>query len=105
MYPIFFVILFFVLALLIPVAWSCGHVYGRVRGPKTVLCPADRNSAVLMLDAAEAVRAHLRGNEGLRICSCSQWPERLGCAQECMPELRRQWSAGSVACAGCRTVQ
>lgn len=88
MWVVYFVIAYFLLALLIPLAWSVGRVYMRVRGARNVDCPADRQPALVAADAGFAVKAHLLGDSRLRVQSCSRWPGSRNCGQECLLQLR-----------------
>ena len=83
-----FIPAYFVLALLIPVVWSLGRVYLRYRDRRNVHCPETRGEALIGVDVKHAVLAHAAGNPGLRLRSCSLWPERRACAQACLTQVR-----------------
>lgn len=56
------------------------------RGQRLVTCPENRRPAGVRLDAAHAVltawpKAHMR------LDSCSRWPERAGCGQQCLRQI------------------
>jgi hypothetical protein len=63
------------------VAWP---VYARYRGARLVTCPQTHGRANVRLDALHAATTGLIGGERLRLAACSLWPERMGCAQECI---------------------
>jgi hypothetical protein len=87
MWAIFAVIGYFLLALLIPIAWSLGNVWRRTRDVQAVTCPGDGEPALLSLDPGHAIRMHLRGDAELRVLECSQWPELGGCARQCLTQI------------------
>jgi len=63
------------------IGWS---IYYRYLGPRVVNCPQTHGSASVRLDAMHAATTGLMGAARLRLASCSLWPERAGCAQECI---------------------
>jgi hypothetical protein len=58
--------------------------YLKLRGPRVVTCPADNTKAAVEVDALHALLGD-RGNLHLR--SCSHWPEREGCGQDCLRQI------------------
>ncbi len=60
--------------------------YLRARGPRVVNCPADDSQACVEV---AALRSLLGSSDldSLRLSSCSHWPERAGCGQECLEQL------------------
>jgi len=84
MWVVYFVISYFVLALLIPVAWTIGRVYSGMRVARNVTCPADQAAALVAADAGHAVKMHLLGDPRLRIRTCSRWTDGRTCGQECV---------------------
>ena len=78
---------FLLLALLIPASWSLRNVWRKIGGAHAVTCPGIGEPAVLKLDQWYAVRTHARGDAGLRVKACSQWPERGGCARQCLAQI------------------
>jgi hypothetical protein len=78
---------FLLLALLIPASWSLNKVWRKTSGAHAVTCPGAGEPAVLNLDRWYAVRMHARGDAGLRVTACSQWPERGGCARQCLAQI------------------
>ena len=59
----------------------------RYRGPRVIVCPDTRGSEVVEVDAPHAAWMSLVGEGELRLASCSRWPERSGCGQECLLEI------------------
>ena len=82
------------------------------RGRRVVHCPENRKPAGVLVDARHAAATALRKKPELRLSSCSRWPERAGCGQECLAQIAAApedclvrnilsgWYAGKV-CASC----
>lgn len=73
-----------ILFVLVPVA---GAAFSRFRGSRRVTCPEGEVGAEVGLDARRAAWTALFGEPDPRIRSCSLWPRRSGCAQECLRRL------------------
>jgi hypothetical protein len=60
------------------------------RGTRLVACPETKRPAAVELDAIRAALP-LLGDEPsrFRLTSCSRWPEKAGCGQECLGEIER----------------
>ncbi|MFB3826028.1 MAG: hypothetical protein ACE15B_04630 [Bryobacteraceae bacterium] len=70
-------------AVLIWAALGFLRPYFRERGARVVTCPENQQYAAVSADAG---RAALSGE--LRLESCSRWPERAGCGQQCLAQLQ-----------------
>lgn len=103
----------FVIAAIVLVAAPVGislQSYFRNRGRRSVICPENREPVTVETDDNFAFRTALRGQEHERLQSCSRWPEKGDCGQECLaqvdptPEnlerLLRKWYEGKN-CAIC----
>lgn len=77
----------FVLALLIPIAWTVGGTYLRFRSPRPVTCPEESQPATIRLDARFAAAMTVLGNPRARLRDCSRWPGRAACAQQCLQQV------------------
>ncbi len=71
-----------ILAVLALATVSLVRRYLKIRGQRVVTCPADKSRAAV---TADAVRGALRGS--LQLSSCSHWPERQTCGQECLKQI------------------
>jgi len=78
---------YLVMALAIPVSIALVPVWRRRQGAQQVTCPATGSSSIVTLDPWHAMRAHALGNYELRVRSCTGWPERCDCAQECLAQI------------------
>ena len=77
-----------------------------------VTCPENGRKAGVEVNASHAALAGLFGGTSLRLDSCSRWPEREGCGQECLSQIEAspegclvrtmltEWYAGA-SCAYC----
>jgi hypothetical protein len=77
--------------LVVLVAWT---VVGRLlitwlrqRGARAIVCPENRRPAGVTVDAGHAALRGFLGTERFRLSSCSRWPERAGCGQECLSQI------------------
>jgi hypothetical protein len=57
------------------------------RGQRVVTCPENHRPAGVTVDAIRASATALAGAPALRLSSCSRWPERAGCGQECLAQI------------------
>jgi hypothetical protein len=88
-YALFLVPLFFFGVYLVtglPIALSLQN-YFRNRGVQAVRCPDSGHSAHVKVDRKFAFWMALRGQEHSRLESCSRWPEKADCGQECLAQL------------------
>jgi len=86
---LFLVPVWFILVLLIPIAWSVGKVYNRSLGRRIVRCPETNRAANIELDARHAVAMHVVGNPVRKVQACSRWPEHQSCGRECLAQVPR----------------
>jgi hypothetical protein len=70
------------------VAWAAAS-YIRFRGTRVVTCPETRCSVAVEVDASRAAADAVMGRARLRLASCSRWPERGDCGQECVAQIER----------------
>jgi len=82
------------------------------RGARVITCPENLRPAGVLVDAAHAAASPFAQSPQLRLSSCSRWPERAGCGQECLQQIETapedclvrtilaQWYAGK-RCASC----
>jgi hypothetical protein len=84
----------------------------RYRGDRLITCPENLRPAGVRVDARHAAASGLLHPAELRLSTCSRWPERAGCGQECLSQIEAspegclvrhilsQWYQGKV-CASC----
>ncbi len=83
MSTVFYIVVIAAIAL---ASYLLARRYVAVRGPRAVTCPADGSRAAV---EANALRAVLRGPDPhqLSLKSCSHWPERSTCGQDCLRQI------------------
>ena len=72
------------LSALFLMAWIVARVYLRLRGTMLVTCPETSEPAAVAVDARHDAFTVPLGEPGLRLKSCSRWPESQGCSQKCL---------------------
>ncbi|HEX6903513.1 MAG TPA: hypothetical protein VF789_27600 [Thermoanaerobaculia bacterium] len=75
----------FVLTLLVRSWW-------RWRGERQVSCPRDHQPARVKVDEMGAAFHEIYGEPGPMLKVCSRWPEREGCGQECLVQIKPRGS-------------
>jgi hypothetical protein len=70
------------------------RVFLDARGDRVVACPDNGDVAAVRVDAAHAALTPASGDGHFRLESCSRWPEKAGCGQECL----RQIETGPTDC-------
>jgi hypothetical protein len=56
-------------------------------GQRVITCPENRRPAGVRVNAGHAAATALGRVPELRLSSCSRWPERAGCGQECLTQI------------------
>jgi len=93
--------LIWVLFVVAVAAWYVAGQYVEFRkykGKMLVTCPETGKPAAVKVNFGRAVWASLRGRRRIELASCSRWPERAGCDQECVceieanPEAHQAWT-------------
>ena len=84
-------ILYLVLGLLvvsmIPVGVLALREFIRYRGTRVVTCPETKQPVAVRVDKGHAAATSMFGEERLRLESCTRWPERRSCGQECLAQI------------------
>jgi hypothetical protein len=72
-------------------ALACyARAYLKMRGKRVVVCPETRRHVAVEVDAARAAATAAAGGEPeLRLRSCTRWPERSDCDQDCVHQIER----------------
>jgi len=61
--------------------------YLKFRGKRVIICPETRAPAGVEVDAEHAAVTSATTMAELRLKSCSRWPERQDCGQECLLQV------------------
>ena len=83
-YLISLIVAFVVLYLVVP---KMAGVYLKYRGKRVITCPETRKPAGVEVDVTHAALTAAIARPDLRLRSCSRWPERKDCGQECLLEV------------------
>jgi hypothetical protein len=59
----------------------------KARGKRLVTCPETLRPTAVEVDAPHAAMSAALGHPDLRLSSCSRWPERQGCGQDCLRQI------------------
>lgn len=59
----------------------------KYRGKRLITCPETRRPAAVDVDATHAALTALGGHPDLRLKTCTRWPERQDCGQECLMQI------------------
>lgn len=59
--------------------------FRRFRSPRILSCPETGGAAEVGIDASRAALSSAVGQPLLRVKTCSLWPERDRCKQDCLP--------------------
>ncbi|MCX6632517.1 MAG: hypothetical protein NTW28_33350 [Candidatus Solibacter sp.] len=68
--------------------WRLGSIWLKYRGQRVVTCPETKRPAGVAVDATHAVATVFGKAPELRLSECTRWPEKAGCGQECLSEVR-----------------
>jgi hypothetical protein len=88
-FALFPLALFFLGAALVtgpPLAMSLQNYY-RNRGRQSAICPENGEAVNVELDNNYAFWTAWRGQEHTRLQSCTRWPEKGDCGQECLAQI------------------
>ena len=64
-------------------AWA----WNKYRGRRVITCPENQRPAGVTVNAAHAAATALGRSPELRLSTCSRWPERRSCGQECLTQI------------------
>jgi hypothetical protein len=60
----------------------------KYRGKRLVTCPENRRPAGVSVDSGHAALTALVKEPKLRLSTCSRWPERAGCGEQCLSQIQ-----------------
>jgi hypothetical protein len=76
--------------------WIAIRGYRLYRKVQVVTCPETATPVAVKLHVVRAAATSLTGNADLRVRSCSRWPEKRNCGQECLSQIKAAPGACSV---------
>jgi hypothetical protein len=62
-------------------------MWWKYHGDRVITCPENQRPAGVVVDAAHVAARPFAGSPQLRLSSCSRWPERAGCGQQCLSQV------------------
>jgi hypothetical protein len=74
-------------AIAVAIGISYLRLFVSMRGDRVVTCPETLQPVGLQIDARLAARTALVDNQQLRVTTCTRWPEKQDCAQECLSQV------------------
>lgn len=84
---LYLVVLVLTLAVLYFTVPFAAGAYLKYRGKRVITCPETRTPAAVEVDARHAALTAAISHPDLRLKSCSRWPERKDCGQECLLQV------------------
>jgi len=88
------------------------RLWWKYRGDRVIHCPENHRPAGVQVNAIHVAAQPFAKSPHLQLSSCSRWPERAGCGQECLSQVAEapedclvrnillQWYLGK-RCASC----
>ena len=71
----------------VPVIFIATRTYVKYRGTRVVTCPETKKPVAVRVDKRLAASTSLSGETQLKLESCTRWPERKDCGQECLAQI------------------
>jgi hypothetical protein len=71
----------------VPVVFLATRTYLKYRGTRIVTCPETRKPVAVRVDKHLAASTRIAGETELQLESCTRWPERADCGQECVAQI------------------
>jgi hypothetical protein len=63
------------------------RAYLAMRGDRVVSCPENNQPVAVRVDAARAALGAVAGGGRWTLESCTRWPEKAGCGQQCLRQI------------------
>lgn len=74
-------------AVIVLSGWWFVPAWRRWRGKRVITCPETNEPQTVELDAKHAALTAFGASPELRLESCTRWPERQDCGQECLAQI------------------
>ncbi|HYL84919.1 MAG TPA: hypothetical protein VE263_11840 [Candidatus Angelobacter sp.] len=95
-----YILLVLVAAIFVSVVFELSRAlrtYFKFRGKRIITCPENHQAAAVSVAAGSAaVEAFLHAPH-LNLSECSRWPEKAGCGQECLSQIKESPEACLVS--------
>lgn len=76
--------------------WIGGKELGVFWGKMLVTCPENHETAAVNVAAGKAALSAMAGVHDVELKTCSRWPEKHDCGQECLADLRKDPESHAV---------
>ncbi len=86
-----YILLILVVSVAVAVAFELVRAlrtYFKFRGKRIVSCPETHQPAGVRVAAGKAALEAMVGSPHLSLSECSRWPEKEGCGQECLAQIK-----------------
>jgi hypothetical protein len=86
-----YILLVLAVAALAAVAFElkrASRAYLKFRGERIITCPENHQPAAVRVAAGKAALEATLHDPHLNLSECSRWPEKAGCGQECLSQIR-----------------
>ena len=87
MSQIFLIVGFAFLLSLVPVAFLVVRAYLKARGSRVIICPETTSPEVVAVDPVRAAWTTVAQDGANRLVSCTRWPGRQDCGQDCLAQI------------------
>ncbi|HXY23110.1 MAG TPA: hypothetical protein VEI73_00535 [Candidatus Acidoferrum sp.] len=87
----FYILLVLAAALVVGVVFELTRAlrtYLKFRGKRIITCPENHEPAAVRVAAGKAAVGATLHAPHLNLSECSRWPEKAGCGQECLSQIR-----------------
>ncbi|MFI5181082.1 MAG: hypothetical protein ACHQPI_06810 [Thermoanaerobaculia bacterium] len=81
------VVLLLAAAAMVLLGWWLVPTWRRWRGARVVNCPETNDPHTVKIDAAHAALTAMGASAEIRLESCTRWPERQDCGQDCLKQI------------------
>ena len=85
--PVHTIALLVAVGLLCMVCFRLITVLYKYYGARVITCPENHRHAGVALDVRRVLSTGLISAPELRLATCSRWPERAGCGQQCLSQI------------------
>jgi len=81
------IVLVLLLAATVLGGWWLVPAFRRWRGKRVITCPETNEPQTVEVDAKHAALTAFGSSPELRLSSCTRWPERQDCGQDCLKQI------------------
>jgi hypothetical protein len=71
----------------VSIVWRVVQRWWKYRGERVITCPENQKPASISLDISHVAVQPFAKSPQLQLSSCSRWPDRAACGQECLRQV------------------